>query len=157
MLQTQHVRFVTYQGLKLDRDGIKTFLPHRHSALLIDGVTRFSEQDKSLSATRWLTVWNDEFDGHFVNNPVLRLTTAEEMAFLACGCLAWCLFPELPGLPMAVATNSRMNLPIKPECTIYINVVLKRKIKNFFLFSGTITDETGVIKVTFNELKGAIF
>lgn len=148
-------RFIEHNGVLLDQSGLKTILPHRGPALLIDGVIAFSQKNKSLTALRQLYIQNPEFAGHFPDNPILALNKTEEMALLACGILAWCLFPDIQGIPIAIKVGEKRCLKmIKPTITLSLNVKLIRIVKGVFIFSGNACNEQGDVMVTFEKLYG---
>ena len=118
----------------MDREELKSVLPHREPMLLVDEVHLEDEQN----AVGTYTLRGDEFfvQGHFPGNPILPGVIQCEMAAQTCAVL----FAErLKGkLPLFAGMNNvKFKRPIKPGDRITFKCALQRIVGAFFFTKGS--------------------
>jgi 3-hydroxymyristoyl/3-hydroxydecanoyl-(acyl carrier protein) dehydratase len=64
-------RFLRLAGILLDRRGLKRFLPHRFTALCLDGAIGYDPINRELKTVRKLGRWPFEILGHFPGRSLL--------------------------------------------------------------------------------------
>ena len=108
----------------MNRDEIKTFLPHREPMLLLDT----AELDDSGNAIGYYTVRGDEWflQGHFPGNPVVPGVVLCEIIAQTAGVL---LREQLPGKTTLYAgmDEVRFRRMVKPGDTVKINCRITRQ------------------------------
>lgn len=118
----------------MDREELKSLLPHRDAMLLLDG----AENRDGEAAGRY-TVRGDEFflQGHFPGNPIVPgVILCEILAQSACvllhGVLTDGKLPVYTGL-----NNVKFRSPVRPGDTVETRCRLKRSKPPFYFAEGT--------------------
>lgn len=117
----------------MNRDEIKTFLPHREPMLLLDT----AELDDSGNAIGYYTVRGDEWflQGHFPGNPVVPGVVLCEIIAQTAGVL---LREQLPGKTTLYAgmDEVRFRRMVKPGDTVKIICRITRQKANVYVIAG---------------------
>lgn len=117
----------------MNRDEIKTFLPHREPMLLLDGV----EIDPQGNALAHYTVRGDEWflQGHFPGNPVVPGVILCEIIAQAAGAL---LREQLPGKTTLYAAMDqvRFRRMVRPGDRVDVSCRITRSKLNVYVVAG---------------------
>jgi len=117
----------------MNRDEIKTFLPHREPMLLLDT----AELDDSGNAIGYYTVRGDEWflQGHFPGNPVVPGVVLCEIIAQTAGVL---LREQLPGKTTLYAgmDEVRFRRMVRPGDTVKIICRITRQKANVYVIAG---------------------
>ena len=117
----------------MNRDEIKTFLPHREPMLLVDEI----ELDGSGNAIGSYTVQGDEWflQGHFPGDPVVPGVVLCEMIAQTAGAL---LREQLPGKTTLYAgiDEVRFRRMVRPGDTVKITCRIARQKLNVYVIAG---------------------
>lgn len=120
----------------MNREELKTILPHREPMLLLDEVTR--QGDQALGVYR---VRGDEFflQGHFPGNPVVPGVILCEMLAQSACVLLW--EQQIPGtLPMYTGLDQvKFRSPVGPGDEVRTQCSLTRVKHPFYFGEGTVT------------------
>lgn len=117
----------------MNRDEIKTFLPHREPMLLLDEV----ELDGNGNALGHYTVRGDEWflQGHFPGNPVVPGVVLCEIIAQTSGALLRELLPGKTTL-YAGMDSVRFRRMVRPGDTIKVTCRITRQKSNVFVVAG---------------------
>lgn len=120
----------------MNREEIKTILPHRDNMLLLDDI-----EEKDGTAVGHYKVRGDEFflKGHFPDNPIVPgVILCEILAQSAC-----ILMQDVMGsgkLPVYTGLNNvKFKSSVRPGDTIETQCQIKRKKHPFYFAEGTVT------------------
>ncbi len=117
----------------MNREEIKTFLPHREPMLLLDE----AGMDENGNALGQYTVRGDEWflQGHFPGNPVVPGVVLCEIIAQTAGIL---LRDKLPGKTTLYAgmENVRFRRMVRPGDTIHITCRITRSKANVYVIAG---------------------
>ncbi len=120
----------------MNREEIKTFLPHREPMLLLDE----AELDENGNALGRYTVRGDEWflQGHFPGNPVVPGVVLCEIIAQTAGVL---LRDQLPGKTTLYAgmDNVRFRHMVRPGETVNITCRITRQKANVYVIAGEAT------------------
>lgn len=127
--------------MKLTRDDVKKYLPHREPFLFIDGVSDLTE-GKSIIAFREFLPEEYFFKGHFPGNPIVPGVILMESLAQAGGILVNLSFQkefEEKGYDNAYLMgldNCKFRKIVKPGDKVYLHVSLDKKRSRIIYFSG---------------------
>jgi 3-hydroxyacyl-[acyl-carrier-protein] dehydratase len=120
----------------MNREEIKTFLPHREPMLLLDE----AELDENGNALGRYTVRGDEWflQGHFPGNPVVPGVVLCEIIAQTAGVL---LRDMLPGKTTLYAgmDNVRFRHMVRPGETVNVTCRITRSVANVYVIAGEAT------------------
>ncbi|MCS7150846.1 MAG: acyl-ACP--UDP-N-acetylglucosamine O-acyltransferase [Endomicrobia bacterium] len=108
--------------LTLDREQIKSVIPHREPFLLIDKV-EIIEREKSAVGYKQVTGFEDFFRGHFPGNPIMPgVLVIESMAQTAC--VLYLFRPDLRGkfAYFMSIEKTKFRKPVRPGDLLRLNV-----------------------------------
>ena len=121
----------------MDANDIKTYLPHRHPFLLIDGVERI-EPGKHIVAWKHLSFSDPVFNGHFPQSPVYPGVLAVEALCQACCILGLKsygnTFEEDSVYLLSSLDKVRFKGPMVPGDTLMLHATLIAKRLSFYRF-----------------------
>lgn len=120
----------------MNRDEIKTFLPHREPMLLLDE----AELDENGNALGRYTVRGDEWflQGHFPGNPVVPGVVLCEIIAQTAGVLLRDLLPGKTTL-YAGMDNVRFRHMVRPGETVNVSCRITRNVSNVYVIAGEAT------------------
>jgi len=120
----------------MNREEIKTFLPHREPMLLLDE----AELDENGNALGRYTVRGDEWflQGHFPGNPVVPGVVLCEIIAQTAGVLLRDLLPGKTTL-YAGMDNVRFRHMVRPGETVNVSCRITRSIANVYVIAGEAT------------------
>jgi 3-hydroxyacyl-[acyl-carrier-protein] dehydratase len=129
--------------LPLDVGAIQALLPHRYPFLLIDRVVEF-EAHKRVLGYKNVTINEHYFQGHFPGQPVMPGVLVIEALAQAGGVLTQ-LSHQMDADGASVSgrvfylvkvDNAKFSRMVVPGDRLYLEVTLKRNIRNMSLFNG---------------------
>jgi 3-hydroxyacyl-[acyl-carrier-protein] dehydratase len=129
---------ITKKGLELEE-----ILPHRLSALMLDGVIYDSRDPHFLVASKKIDYDDPWLIGHFPGNPIYPGHCLVELACLAAAALVKCSFYEIQGLPIVARIGEvSFREPVYPGDVLTILIEMTHEVKGiFFTFNGKIVKE----------------
>ena len=131
----------------IEKTELTYFIPHRRSAMKIDGVIFCSELENFISGFKFISLDDPDLDGHFIEKPVYPGVVLAECANLTAGMLIALTEEDISGYPTLVEFSCKCKRPVFPGDHIRIDVRLlgKEKIKsqNFYDFDYAIKKSVG--------------
>ena len=127
---------------ELNKEEIKSLLPHREPMLLVDKLTNIIPM---ISATGHIIVTRDKFyfDGHFPGAPVFPgVLIVEAFGQAAAALAAHSLDPkEVENKLVFLMTidKARFRAPVMPECELLLNVKVEKIKGRIWKYSGIAT------------------
>ena len=123
----------------IDREEIKSYIPHRDPFLFVDRVIEI-EKGSRILAVRSFGPEEEFFKGHFPENPIVPGIIIIEALAQAGGILIYASFAEeleaqgLTGAYLAGLGNVRFRQVVKPGDLIELDVRIKRRRSRLFRF-----------------------
>ena len=130
---------VTQESCPIEREVIKTFLPHRDPILLVDRVLSFDES--KITTEIVLGDHRELFQGHFPDRAILPGIYMIEMAAQA-GALLISLSKGLEVgkfIAFSGVDKVKFRRPVQPDDTIRVDVEIVKIRGPFYKFSGTVS------------------
>lgn len=140
----------------IDREGLKSLLPHRGVALLLDEVI-YSEGENEITGRKIVIEEDPELDGHFPNFPVYPGHYLDELACLTAACLAKLICGDgINGLPMVVRKDGiQYKKAARPGDVLSIKVVLlENKGNRIFTFYSQIFNQNEELIASIEKITG---
>ncbi|TAK96217.1 beta-hydroxyacyl-ACP dehydratase [Patescibacteria group bacterium] len=140
-----------------DREQLKSLLPHRGAALMLDGARYNPEDPDTIIGICKIETDNPHLEGHFPGKPIFPGHCIIECCNLAAAVLFRLKHPESTDLPYAIALDGVMFKGlVTPGDTLLVEVKLVRvKMKAFFFFSAAVRrEEDGKLVAKIETLRG---
>jgi 3-hydroxymyristoyl/3-hydroxydecanoyl-(acyl carrier protein) dehydratase len=133
--------------ITIEKANLTFFIPHRRSALKIDGVTYCQELENFISGFKFISHDDPDLDGHFVQKPVYPGVSLAECANLTAAMLIALTEENTAGFPTVVDFSCKCKRPVFPgdHIQISVNLLGKETIKSqiFYDFNYIIKKSVG--------------
>jgi len=134
---------------------LEKILPHRLSALMIDGIIYNPEDPLIITASKKIHPEDPWLIGHFPEKPIFPWHCLIELTCLTAAALVKCSFSDVQGLPIVARIGEvSFKEPALPGDLLLIQVEMINQVKGiFFTFNGKIL-KNGKIICEVRNLKG---
>jgi UDP-3-O-[3-hydroxymyristoyl] N-acetylglucosamine deacetylase/3-hydroxyacyl-[acyl-carrier-protein] dehydratase len=125
------------QNVNLDINEIMEVLPHRYPFLLVDRITSYDDETKTIVGYKNITINEPEFMGHFPNKPIFPGVLILEAMAQTGGLLIMKIIGEEAKNKLAFfssVNNAKFRKPVIPGDQLVFEIVLTNKKFNIFNF-----------------------
>lgn len=140
----------------IHREGLKSLLPHRGVALLLDEVI-YNEGENEIIGRKKVFEEDAELDGHFPDFPVYPGHYLDELACLTAACLVKLICRDgINGLPMVIRKDGiQYKKAARPGDALSIKVaLLENKGNRIFIFSSQIFNQNKELVASIEKITG---